>query len=74
MRKRVRTAVHSVAPPEVMGVQELAEYLRISVHTVYRLAEQGRIPGRKVGKRWRFHREAIVGWLATQHEQDGLTQ
>ncbi|MDW8104236.1 MAG: helix-turn-helix domain-containing protein [Armatimonadota bacterium] len=74
MQRRVRREFEKVAPPEVMGVQELADYLRISVHTVYRLAEQGRIPGRKVGKRWRFHREAIVGWLATQHEQDGLTQ
>lgn len=59
-----------MVPPEVMGVKELAEYLRISVHTVYRLAEQGKIPGRKVGKRWRFHREVIVEWLATQHEQE----
>ncbi len=55
---------------EVMSVRELADYLRISVHTVYRLAEQGRLPGRKVGKHWRFHRDVIVAWLAARHEDD----
>lgn len=72
MQKRIRTDINSEVPPEVMGVQELAAYLRISVHTVYRLVEQGKIPGRKVGKRWRFHREVIVDWLATQSQQDTI--
>jgi excisionase family DNA binding protein len=58
--------------PEVMSVRELAEFLRISVHTAYRLAEQGRLPGRKVGKHWRFHRQVIVEWLATCEEEDAL--
>lgn len=58
--------------PEVMSVRELADYLRISVHTVYRLAEQGKLPGRKVGKHWRFHRDVIVAWLATHREEDAL--
>ncbi len=56
----------------VMGVRELADFLRLSVHTVYRLAEQGKLPGRKVGKHWRFHRDAIIAWLATYREQDDL--
>lgn len=58
--------------PEVMSVRELADYLRLSVHTVYRLAEQGKLPGRKVGKHWRFHRDVIVAWLATYREEDAL--
>lgn len=57
---------------EVMSVREVAEYLRISVYTVYRLAEQGKLPGRKVGKYWRFHRGAIISWLTTQHEVNNL--
>ncbi|MGQ9736412.1 MAG: helix-turn-helix domain-containing protein [Armatimonadota bacterium] len=58
--------------PEVMSIRELADYLRVSVHTVYRLAEQGKLPGRKVGKHWRFHRDVIVEWLATYREEDAL--
>lgn len=67
-QKKNKSAFH----PEVMSVRELADYLRISVHSVYRLAEQGKLPGRKVGKHWRFHRDTIVAWLATYREEDAL--
>ena len=30
---------------------------------VVELAEQGELPGRKVGEEWRFSREAILAWL-----------
>lgn len=44
---------------EIMTVAELAEYLRVNEATVYRLAQEGKIPGMKVGRQWRFKREAI---------------
>jgi len=72
MSKRAQKQSERTLNPEVMSVRELADYLCISVHTVYRLTEQGRLPGRKVGKHWRFHRDVIVGWLATHHEEDAL--
>ncbi len=51
------------APDEVMSIDELAEYLKISRSTLYILAREGRLPGQKVGKRWRFHKDAIDEWL-----------
>lgn len=48
----------------VMTVDEIAEYLRIPRSSVYKLAQEGRIPCRKAGRRWRFHREAIDQWLS----------
>ena len=51
------------APDEVMSIDELAEYLKVSRSTLYILAREGRLPGQKVGKRWRFHKDAIDGWL-----------
>ena len=44
---------------EVMTLEETAEYLRIPRSTAYKLAQEGRIPGQKVGRHWRFHREAL---------------
>ena len=32
--------------------------------TVYRLAEQGIIPGHKIGRRWRFRRKSILDLVA----------
>ncbi len=49
--------------PEVMTILEVSEYLRIPVSSLYRLAQSGRIPCQKVGRHWRFRREAIERWL-----------
>ena len=54
--------------PEVMTLDEVCEYLRIPKSSLYRLAQNGRIPCRKVGKHWRFHREAIDDWLKEGHK------
>lgn len=45
---------------EVFTVKEAAEYLRISEMTVLRLANQGFLPGAKIGRQWRFSKEAIL--------------
>jgi len=49
--------------PPVMTIAEVAEYLRIPRGSVYKLAQRGRIPCQKVGRHWRFRREAIEQWL-----------
>jgi len=72
MSRKTQKKNPETATTEVMSVRELADFLRLSVHTVYRLAEQGKLPGRKVGKHWRFHRDAIIAWLATYREEDAL--
>lgn len=50
-------------PPEIMTIGETAAYLRISKSSLYKLAQEGRIPCQKVGRHWRFRREAIERWL-----------
>lgn len=50
--------------PSVLSIGELSEYLRIPRSTLYSLARDGLIPGQKVGRRWRFLREAVDRWLA----------
>ncbi len=47
----------------VLTIDELAEYLKISKSTLYKLAQQGGIPSQKVGKHWRFHKDAVDQWL-----------
>jgi len=48
---------------ELMTVQEVARYLRVTEKTVYRLLKQGRIPAIKVGRQWRFDKDSIDEWL-----------
>ena len=49
---------------EIMTPREAAEYLSIHVRTIYRLAKNGDIPGRKVGGSWRFKKDALDEWLS----------
>lgn len=47
----------------VMTVQEVAVFLRLAESTVYKLAQEGKLPGRKVGGAWRFSRKGLEAWL-----------
>ena len=49
--------------PEIMTIEEASRYLRIPLSSLYRLAQAGKIPCQKVGRHWRFRREAIDRWL-----------
>jgi excisionase family DNA binding protein len=49
---------------EIMTPREAAEYLSVHVRTIYRLAKQGEIPGRKVGGSWRFKKATLDEWLS----------
>jgi excisionase family DNA binding protein len=44
----------------------------VPVSTVYRLAQQRQLPGRKVGRQWRFSRPLLDAWLMSpEHRHDG---
>ena len=42
-----------------MTADQVAELLQVTRDMVYQLATRGELPGRKVGRIWRFSREAI---------------
>lgn len=39
---------------DIMTMDELAEYLKISKSTLYKLAQDNKLPGQKIGKPWRY--------------------
>jgi len=49
---------------EILTPREAADYLSIHVRTIYRLAKNGDIPGRKIGGSWRFKKDALDEWLS----------
>ncbi len=48
---------------ELMTLEEVAAYLRVTKKTIYRLLKQGKIPATMVGHQWRFDRASIDEWL-----------
>jgi PTS system nitrogen regulatory IIA component len=45
------------------SVESLAEYLHLDTAQVARMAERGKLPGRRLGGAWRFSRSEIHHWL-----------
>lgn len=62
--RRIRNEVHVNTTREVLTVKQVAEFLQVSTDMVYRLAARGELPGRKVGRIWRFTRTAIEDYLS----------
>lgn len=48
---------------ELMTIEEVASYLRVTERTIYRMLKRGRFPAIKVGNRWRFEKHSIDEWL-----------
>ncbi len=49
--------------PELMTLEEVADYLRVTRKTIYRLLEKRAIPSTRVGHQWRFDRGSVDAWL-----------
>ena len=57
----------------VMTVREVSEYLKLAESTIYKLVEEGKVPGcRKIGGAWRFSRKRLEEWVRGEG-QDGKT-
>ena len=48
---------------EVMNVDQAADFLGFHPYTVREKARLGEIPGRKVGREWRFLHSVLLEWL-----------
>lgn len=48
---------------EVLTLEELSVYLKLPKSTLYKLVREGKVPGHKVGRHWRFRKETIDHWL-----------
>ena len=58
----------------VMTVADVARFLQIEEATVRRLARDGELPARKLGKHWRFLRDDLLAALRTPTPQTTTRQ
>lgn len=53
----------------LLDIQQVAELLNVPVSWIYsrtRKRSLDRIPGFRLGKYWRFHRDDVLGWVERQ--------
>ena len=53
---------------KILTTKELAEYLKLTEVTIYKYANEGKIPGFKIGSRWRFDKDQIDDLLRSEEE------
>ncbi len=51
---------------EIMTVKQVAEYLQMDEHTIYKLARTGLIPSLKIAGQWRFKKDVIDKWISEE--------
>jgi excisionase family DNA binding protein len=50
----------------ILTIKEVADYLKVTERTIYRLSQAKKIPSFKVGGMWRYLRKDIDAWIARQ--------
>ena len=69
---RVEPHLHRIAmTDQLMTIDEVARYMRVSRFTIYRLAKNHFIPATKIGRQWRFQKEEIDRWVKDQSFRQG---
>lgn len=54
---------------EILNMEEAAELFNVSIKTFIKLLKEEKVPARKIGREWRFSRQALIQWLSTGDSQ-----
>jgi len=59
---------------EIMTIEECAKYLKTSLSTLYKLAQEGKMPAFKLSGQWRFKKDLIDEWIRQESTNKILKQ
>lgn len=59
---------------DILNIEQATELLGVSEKTLIKLLREEHIPARKIGREWRFSREALIRWLASGDSIDYINQ
>jgi excisionase family DNA binding protein len=55
---------------DILNLEEAASLLGISLKTFQKVLREGDIPGRKIGREWKFSRRALIDWVGSSRSRD----
>jgi|GEM_PF-888783 len=71
MRER-KTTPSPMPDRDILNIDGAAAFLGVSVKTFSRVLREGDVPGRKVGREWKFSRQALIDWVGGRTSRDFL--
>ncbi|MEZ5977830.1 MAG: helix-turn-helix domain-containing protein [Planctomycetota bacterium] len=51
--------------PEILNIEEAAALLGVSVKTFNKVLHSQDLPARKIGREWKFSRQALIDWVGS---------
>lgn len=55
---------------EILNVEEAAGLLGVSVKTFNKVLHTENLPARKIGREWKFSRQALIDWVGSGQSMD----
>jgi excisionase family DNA binding protein len=55
---------------EILTIEQAAELLGVSVKTFNKVLHSQAIPARKIGREWKFSRQALIDWVGSGTSTD----
>jgi excisionase family DNA binding protein len=59
---------------EILNIDGAAAFLGVSVKTFSKVLREGDVPGRKVGREWKFARQALIEWVGSSRSRAFLDE
>ena len=59
---------------DILNLEQAVEFLRVSEKTLIKLLREEHIPARKIGREWRFSKEALMNWISSGDSFDYINQ
>lgn len=59
---------------DILNLEQAIEFLGVSEKTLIKLLREEHLPARKIGREWRFNREALLQWLASGDSIDYINK
>jgi len=50
---------------DILNLEEACEFLSVSERTLIKLLREEHLPARKIGREWRFGRQALINWISS---------
>jgi excisionase family DNA binding protein len=57
--------VSSQDKPDILNIDQAAELLGVSVKTFNKVLHAQDLPARKIGREWKFSRQALIDWVGS---------
>lgn len=61
-------------PKEILNIDEACDLLSVSAKTLAKILRETDIPGRKIGREWKFSRRALIEWVGNARARDFLDE